>query len=125
MVNIQDKGNCSGCHACAVACPKQCIAMCVDSEGFLYPKVDQSSCVHCGKCVLICPKSSTKKPQINENLRAYAMINQQDEIRERSSSGGVFYALAEKHGKPKTVGKVIESACGKSGSGEIATQNAP
>ena len=35
--NIEKK-NCSGCSACYSVCPKQCITMVRDEEGFVYPE---------------------------------------------------------------------------------------
>ena len=40
MINIIDKHNCCGCGACVKRCPKQCITMHEDNEGFLYPHVE-------------------------------------------------------------------------------------
>ena len=37
MINIEDKKQCCGCSACVQRCPKQCIVMKEDEEGFLYP----------------------------------------------------------------------------------------
>lgn len=36
MIEIKDKKNCVGCTACAEICPKKCIQMKPDEEGFLY-----------------------------------------------------------------------------------------
>lgn len=43
MIQILDKHNCCGCNACVQKCPKQCISMHEDEEGFLYPIVDLPS----------------------------------------------------------------------------------
>lgn len=40
MIRINDKKKCMGCSACSQICPKDCIAMEMDAEGFVYPKVD-------------------------------------------------------------------------------------
>ena len=40
MITITNKKQCSGCSACATACPIQCITMTEDKEGFLYPQVN-------------------------------------------------------------------------------------
>ena len=47
---------CCGCGACAKACPKQCIRMVADGEGFVFPQVDADTCVNCGSftCLLDC-----------------------------------------------------------------------
>ena len=34
MINIEDKKECCGCSACVQRCPKQCIVMKEDEEGF-------------------------------------------------------------------------------------------
>ena len=41
---------CTGCGACADNCPKNCISMKYDKEGFRIPVVDQELCIHCGIC---------------------------------------------------------------------------
>ena len=55
MIHITDKKNCCGCSACVQRCPKQCIQLDEDTEGFLYPKVDGEACIKCGLCEKVCP----------------------------------------------------------------------
>jgi len=45
MPNIKDKSQCCGCEACVQRCPKQCIVMREDEEGFLYPEADKAACI--------------------------------------------------------------------------------
>ena len=92
MIQIVDKQNCCGCGACAQRCPQQCIAMKEDQEGFLYPHVDNSLCVNCGLCESVCPFLRPEKERTP--LDVFAAINRDDEVRENSSSGGVFSLLA-------------------------------
>ena len=94
MINITDKHNCCGCSACASICPKHCITMQADNEGFLYPKVNETDCIDCGLCEKVCHELhpfEERKPQ-----KVYAAINKDEEVRLKSSSGGIFYLLAEK-----------------------------
>lgn len=92
MITIRDKRECCGCHACQSVCPKQCIAMEVDHEGFLYPAVDVDKCIDCGACERVCPiLVSTKEHRPIETVAAYCL---DEEIRKNSSSGGVFSLLA-------------------------------
>lgn len=94
MIQVLDKHKCCGCTACQSACPKQCISMKVDTEGFLYPSVDLSACVDCHLCERVCPvinRSDSTKP-----LRTLAAVNSDESVRLSSSSGGIFTALAEK-----------------------------
>jgi len=93
MIHITDKQDCCGCNSCVQCCPKSCITMCEDEEGFLYPEVDENVCVDCGLCEKVCPvlhQAEDRKP-----LAVYAAKNKNEEIRRQSSSGGVFTALAE------------------------------
>lgn len=106
MITITDKSQCCGCSACAQRCPKQCISMQMDNEGFLYPQVDISKCVDCHLCEKVCPvinQYDTRTP-----LKVYAAKNSVDEVRRLSSSGGIFTLLAEQTIKD---GGVVFGAC--------------
>lgn len=93
MINIQHKQDCCGCLSCVQKCPKQCISIYEDEEGFLYPKVDNSICIDCGLCEQVCPvlnQAEERKP-----IEVFAAKNPNEEIRKESSSGGIFTLLAE------------------------------
>lgn len=94
MIDITDKTMCCGCSACAQACPKHCISMTSDHEGFLYPTVDRMVCVECGLCEKVCHELHPYDERMP--LKVYAAINKDEAIRMNSSSGGIFYLLAEK-----------------------------
>ena len=94
MIEITDKSQCCGCTACASVCPKMCIAMKEDEEGFLYPEADASLCIGCGLCEKVCPvlhQGDARKP-----LAVYAAKNRDENVRMASSSGGIFSLLAER-----------------------------
>lgn len=57
MINIDNnsKKDCCGCTACSSVCPKNCITMTEDNEGFFYPVADGNSCINCGLCEKVCP----------------------------------------------------------------------
>lgn len=64
-----------------------------DEEGFLYPQVDEKACVHCQRCVRVCPM--TNRPVLFPVAEAYAAKHTDAQIQRKSSSGGMFSALAE------------------------------
>ena len=87
------EGICTGCTACLYACPNACIRMERDREGFLYPVIDQEVCFNCNACNNICPAIKDKPKQ--KDVSVFAAIHSDDDIRYRSTSGGVFTALAK------------------------------
>lgn len=93
MINITDKHKCCGCTACISVCPKGCISMSEDKEGFLYPVVDSVKCIDCGLCEKVCPVLHPLKNEAEPLV--YAAINNDESIRMQSSSGGIFTLLAE------------------------------
>lgn len=94
MIDIKDETSCAGCYACVNICPKKCITMNTDAEGFWYPLSDDTICIKCGKCLSVCPikKQKTAKSEIKGT---FAVISNEAEDREKSSSGGVFSLLAK------------------------------
>lgn len=95
-IGIGIKSSCSGCGACSNICPKQCIKMVHDREGFCYPQIDAIECISCGLCEKVCPIINRKADEKNKKKEAYACINLNEKIRLESSSGGVFSILAER-----------------------------
>ena len=92
MIQIVNKEDCVGCGACVQRCPKECIVLREDAEGFLYPEADASRCVDCGLCEKVCPV--LHPGEAREPLMACAAVNGDEAVRRSSSSGGVFTALA-------------------------------
>lgn len=91
--SVGDK--CSGCSACANICPKGCISMQPNSEGFLYPFVNQEICVKCRLCEKTCPVLHPPVFAENDVPLAYAVQNRDENIRMDSTSGGAFTAIAQ------------------------------
>lgn len=84
--------SCTGCGACSFVCPKKCIDMVPDAEGFSFPVIDADTCVSCGRCSSVCPNNSMAKRN-DEQHRAWAFQGH-GTVALDSSSGGAFYALA-------------------------------
>ena len=87
---------CTGCGACAHICPKACINMVPDKNGFLYPQVNNDKCVNCGICEKNCPVLNKTEQEIPINTNCYATKTNDETIRKQSSSGGIFSVIAEK-----------------------------
>jgi len=87
------KMSCCGCSACLQKCPKKCIEMHEDAEGFLYPEINDDFCIDCGICYNVCPVRN-QKPNCKP-LAFYASQSKDETLRLQSSSGGIFSLLAE------------------------------
>ena len=88
-----DKANCCGCGACRNICPRDAISMQTDEYGFAYPHINEALCVECNLCVKTCQK--VNKNESGMPLVAFAACHKDKGIARKSSSGGVFSALAE------------------------------
>lgn len=92
MVSADNK-KCYGCSACAEICPKGCIRMVPNEEGFLYPQADAQSCVNCGLCDRVCPID--KQTDAPYAPAAFAGRNRDEAECAAGSSGGIFLPLAK------------------------------
>ena len=84
------KKSCCGCGLCVQVCPKKCIELQQDKEGFYYPFVKQSRCVKCGHCVKKCVRTMQSNQSLTETYIGY---NANEAVRKESSSGGIFNAI--------------------------------
>lgn len=89
----KDKSECCACTACISACPKSCISMVQDNEGFAYPVIDEAACISCHLCERVCPVEHPDYSGV-ETPDTYAVLLKNVEERMKSSSGGAFYAIA-------------------------------
>lgn len=55
IVLYELESECCGCSACEAICPQDAIKMSENSEGFLYPKIDENKCIECKLCLKVCP----------------------------------------------------------------------
>lgn len=93
MIEIKGKKSCCGCWACKNICPKQCITMVEDEEGFRYPRIDTSNCIECGLCEKVCPIIQ-KKEAVPFVQKAFVVQHRDETILRDSTSGGFFTAIA-------------------------------
>lgn len=91
MIKVNNE-KCTGCYACQNICPKDCIVLQEDNEGFRYPKIDTEKCANCGLCEKVCP---IDKGISNRNQsvipKAYASYSKDEEVRARSMTAGISY----------------------------------
>lgn len=93
MILMEDKMNCCGCTACYNGCPKKCIEMKEDNEGFKYPVIDKNKCTNCGICNQMC--SINDKKENEQKPEVVAAWSKEEENRKSSSSGGCFSEFAK------------------------------
>ena len=95
MENISRiKEKCVGCKSCEQICPKDCISMVENDEGFWYPSVDEKSCIECKLCLKRCPVENTAFHR-NTPKKVWAWRNKKDADIMRSASGGAADSAAK------------------------------
>ena len=93
MKEILEKKKCTACTACVNICPKNAIKMIEFEDGFKYPTIDQNKCTDCKLCQTVCPVLNKHKNNITN--KCYVAYNKNEDILLKSSSGGIFSALAD------------------------------
>lgn len=96
------KINCTGCTACYSICPKECINMKKDKEGFLYPDLNASECIHCGLCEKVCPLIRPISSNNKYKQRYFAAISKNIDVWRKSASGGAFTEICRAWGDSET-----------------------
>lgn len=93
MIELCRECDCTACGACYNICFKSAISMVSNEEGFKYPRINEHLCVECGLCQKACPiLNPIEKHQKAE--APLAVVSKSEEIRMKSSSGGMFSLLA-------------------------------
>jgi len=94
MEEIVQKKKCTGCTTCANSCPQNAISMEIDENGFNYPIINKNLCIKCEICKKSCPIINSKS---NDSIKlCYVGYNKNEEsLKNRASSGGIFELVAE------------------------------
>lgn len=99
MIETVEKYTCMGCKACGDNCPTGAISFSVDKRGFWYPVVDLNKCIQCNKCLNHCAVYSNNSLLYRQSYvntpNVWKAIAKEEEIRMNSTSGGIYYLLAE------------------------------
>lgn len=85
---------CTGCGACAAACPKNCIEMRPDKLDRLVPKIHKKQCIDCALCKKICPQNLP--PKAEHPTDCYVAWSKDEEDLRKSASGGVGAVFAKR-----------------------------
>ena len=84
-----------GCKACGDTCYINAISFPEDENGFWYPVINEVACVKCGRCVQACPVLKKTQADIQKMLpKVYSAYSKEYKVRQKSTSGGIFYELA-------------------------------
>lgn len=94
MKEICENDICVGCQACKQICSRNAIKMMENEYGHIYPLINQTLCVDCGACKKVCtaihPITKNGEPKV------YAGWIKDNEVRKKSTSGGVAYQISKR-----------------------------
>ncbi len=74
-------------------CSVGAITMEEQIDGFLYPQIDAEKCIKCGQCMKVCHALGFEG--FNQPSQTYAAQVNDKDVLKVSTSGGLFYALAQ------------------------------
>lgn len=94
--HLAKKSNCTGCMVCVNACKYKALKGYFTHDGHRYVKCEDTKCISCGVCAKKCPIKNGYNYEAKERVsEPYAAWNMNDVQRMKSSSGGIFSAIAE------------------------------
>lgn len=85
---------CSGCGACVNICPRKCLTMKRNYQGFDYPEIDEDKCIKCGQCEKVC--HAVLQSYEERTPSVFSITMKDDDALKKSSSGGAAYVLSKK-----------------------------
>jgi len=93
MIDFKFENECYSCMLCKYECPKNAIYF---SEN-LQPIINHERCINCNICENVCIalNNSSVVTADMQRWKGYVAKNINEDIRQKSSSGGLFYQLAK------------------------------
>lgn len=88
-----EEKDCCGCGGCGSVCPQNAILMKRNQDGFCFPVINHEECIECGLCRKSCAYQSEK--ELCMPIESYAATNKDRKLLEKSTSGGIFSAIAD------------------------------
>lgn len=79
---------------CVDSCKHTAISSKMDRDGHFYPIIDATKCVDCGLCTKSCPVLNGFDYTIQSSNKPLIAWSKDDRLRLKSSSGGIFAAIA-------------------------------
>lgn len=89
-----DESHCTGCGACVNVCPHDAVSL--DFKHWrVSPTINQKRCNRCGRCERSCPVLNLNDSQRPGRGVCFVGWSINQDLRKRSSSGGIFSAIAD------------------------------
>ena len=98
-MKVCKSNKCTGCGVCVDVCPKKCVELVTDKDGFFSSSVIESLCISCGLCKKVCPANNPNN--INKIQSSYKARRKNKDDTIKSTSSGVATLISEyiiKHG---------------------------
>lgn len=85
--------NCTGCGVCAAVCPKKCINIEKNEDGFFEYNINKEKCINCNLCKTVCGQRHNNTITIKKQ-KMFSAYSKSNEVLMSSSSGGLAFELA-------------------------------
>jgi len=97
LPQLADIHDCTGCMACVDSCVQEVLKSYRGDDGHLYVCLNEDKCIGCLKCEKVCQGRRTYQGDNNlKESSPFAAWTTDCVLRSRSTSGGVFAAVAKK-----------------------------